>query len=99
MYMSVQKIGRTDLVETLVAKHGLPKSKANEIITTLVEEIQNQVANGNSVTITGFGTFEGRAREARTGRNPKTGAELQIAASITPGFKAGSGFKTAVAKK
>jgi len=97
--MSQQKVGRPELVAALVEQHGLPKSKANEILTTLVDEIQNQVAKGNSVTITGFGTFEGRAREARTGRNPKTGAALQIAASVTPGFKAGAVFKAAVAQK
>ena len=54
------------------------------------------LANGGQVTLTGFGVFSVKDRAARTGRNPKTGEEIQIAASKVPTFKAGKGLKEAV---
>lgn len=94
-----EKIGRTELAAALAEKHGLTKAKAAEVILTLIDEIQNNLKKGNTVTLIGFGTFEARERAARTGRNPKTGATLEIKASVTPGFKAGAGFKAALAKQ
>ena len=63
---------------------------------TVLDTITKTVAKREKVTIPGFGTFESRERSARTGRNPQTGAEIQIAASTVPGFKAGAKFKAAV---
>ena len=60
--------------------------------------IEEAVAAGDKVQLVGFGTFEVRERAARTGRNPQTGAEIKIAASKQPAFKAGKAFKDAVAK-
>ncbi|OZA36315.1 MAG: DNA-binding protein [Hydrogenophilales bacterium 17-64-34] len=57
------------------------------------------VANGDSVTLIGFGAFKSSKRAARTGRNPQTGKELKIAATTVPRFTAGAGFKSAVAGK
>ena len=96
--MSSSKIGRTELAAKLAAEHGLSKTVANDILTTLVDEIQGQLAKGNCVAISGFGTFEARHRAARVGRNPKTGESLKIAASVTPAFKVGATFKAVVAK-
>ncbi len=69
-----------------------------ELRDAVLSSITSAVAGGDKVTLPGFGTFEARSRNARTGRNPQTGAEIQIAASTVPGFKAGAGFKAAVNK-
>ena len=60
---------------------------------------QRAVANGDSVSLIGFGTFKASARAAREGKNPKTGEKLSIAATTVPKFSAGTNFKAAVAKK
>ena len=65
-------------------------------INAFIETIQDTISNGDSVQLVGFGTFERRRREARTGRNPQTGEELQIPASNIPAFKAGKIFKDLV---
>ncbi|MBG9484722.1 DNA-binding protein, partial [Bacillus thuringiensis] len=62
----------------------------------VVESITNTLAAGEKVQLIGFGTFEVRERAARTGRNPQTGEEMQIAASKVPAFKAGKELKEAV---
>lgn len=95
--MGAEKIGRPDLVDVIAKKNGISKVKANEVLGTVLDEIVASVASGKDVTIVGFGTFSQRARAARTGRNPATGAVLKIKASVSPGFKAGAGFKGAVA--
>lgn len=92
-------IGKTDLTAALAKKTGLSQAKSSETLNVLIAEIQSNLAKGRKVTITGFGTFSLRKRAARTGRNPKTGEPMKIKASISPAFKAGAGFKAAVAKK
>ena len=61
-----------------------------------MDTVKEQLQAGEKVALTGFGTFEVRERAAREGRNPQTGATIQIAASKTPAFKAGKELKEAV---
>ena len=97
--MMSKTLGKTDLIDALAKKTGTPKTKCGEILNVLLDEIQTNVAKGNSVGITGFGIFSPRKRAARTGRNPGTGESLKIKASVSPAFKPGASFKAAVAKK
>ena len=89
-------MNRADLVATLAAKNDLSKTAANAVLDTLIETIQTAVKKGDAVQLVGFGTFQVRKRAARTGRNPKTGESIKIAASQTPAFKAGKALKDAV---
>jgi len=91
-------ITKTILIESLSKKTGMSVAKTGEVVNELLATIQTSVANGDTVNITGFGSFSGKTRAARTGRNPKTGEEIKIAESVVPTFKAGSGFKQAVSK-
>lgn len=87
---------KTELIVSLAKKSEIPKYLAEKIVNSMFDAIQNELAKGGSVQIIGFGTFENRERSARKGRNPRTGEEIQIAASNTPVFKAGKIFKQAV---
>ena len=69
---------------------------ADRAVNALVEIISDTLKKGDSLTLPGFGTFEVRERAARTGRNPKTGEELKIAASRVAAFKPGAALKAAV---
>ena len=74
----------------------LTKADAGRAVDAVIGGITGALKGGDSVALTGFGTFEVRSRAARTGRNPKTGEALQIAASKAPGFKAGKALKDAL---
>lgn len=89
-------MNRKELIDALANKTGSTKIVAEQNIAALIEVIGETLATGDSISLVGFGTFEVRARAARTGRNPKTGAELKIAASKTPAFKPGATLKAAV---
>jgi DNA-binding protein HU-beta len=89
-------MNRKELIDALANKTGSTKIVAEQNIAALIEVIGETLATGDSIALVGFGTFEVRARAARTGRNPKTGAELKIAASKTPAFKPGATLKAAV---
>lgn len=93
-----KSIGKTELVADLAKKSDLSQAKAGEVLNALLDTIMASVAKGNSVTITGFGTFSVRKRAARSGRNPRTGETIKIKASKNPAFKAGAGFKAKVNK-
>lgn len=90
-------MNKADLVQSISEKSGLDKSAAGKALDAVVESIVSGVAAGERVQLPGLGTFEGRDRAAREGRNPQTGATMQIAATRVPGFKAATGFKSAVA--
>ena len=92
-------MNRAELVEALSAKTDVSKAAAGKSIEALIEIITATVAKGDDVALVGFGAFKATKRAARTGRNPKTGAVLKIAATTVPKFKAGAHFKTAVAGK
>ncbi len=89
-------MNKTELVEAVAKSSGLSKVDANKAVDAVFDSVTNALVAGDKVTLIGFGTFETRERAARTGRNPRTGEELQIAASKTPAFKAGKKLKDAV---
>jgi nucleoid DNA-binding protein len=90
-------MNKAELIDTLSEKLTLSKADAGRTLDAVLDTIVNTVKRGDEVAITGFGSFKGKHRAARTGRNPKTGAEIQIAAVTVPGFKPGKAFKDAVA--
>jgi DNA-binding protein HU-beta len=92
-------MNKTELVEAIAKEANISKAVATAALDIAVNAITKAVAAGDTVTLIGFGTFKSSKREARTGRNPATGAELKIAASTVPKFTAGAGLKAAVAGK
>jgi len=91
-------MSKGELIEALAEKTGCSKADAAKYLDALLEEITNSLRKGDQVTLTGFGSFKVSQRKARTGRNPQTGATIQIAATVVPRFKAGKGLKDAVKK-
>ncbi len=91
-------MNKVELVAAVAEKAELSKKDAEKAVAVVLCAIEETVAAGGKVQLVGFGTFETRARAARVGRNPQTGAEIKIAASKQPVFKAGKAFKDAVAK-
>ncbi len=91
-------MNKVELVAAVAEKAALSKKDAEKAVAAVFGAIEAAVAAGDKVQLVGFGTFEVRERAARTGRNPQTGAEIKIAASKQPVFKAGKAFKDAVAK-
>lgn len=89
-------MNKSDLIEAMADSADISKAAAGRALDGLIEAITSAVKNDDSVSIVGFGTFLLRERAARTGRNPKTGGTIEIAASKTPAFKAGKAFKDAV---
>ena len=89
---------KANLVENVVAKTGLKKKDAEAAVAAVFESAKEALAAGEKVQLIGFGTFAVKARAARKGRNPRTGAALKIAASKNVGFTAGAALKAAVNK-
>ena len=89
-------MNKEELVQEISKKASVTQKEAAEVLSALIETVQKTVSKGKKVTLVGFGTFESRKRAARIGRNPQTGAELKIAASITPAFKPGKALKEKV---
>jgi len=89
-------MNKEELVKEVAKKTKMSQKEVAEIIGATVEMITKTVSKGKKVTLVGFGTFEARKRAARTGRNPQTGAALQIAAKTVPAFSAGKKFKEIV---
>lgn len=87
---------KSDLSAKIAEDTGMHKAEAARAVDALISIVTAALKQGESVTLTGFGTFEVRSRKPRTGRNPRTGAEIKIAASKVPGFKAGKALKDAV---
>ena len=96
-------LGQTALVDlaglrdAIAEKGGVSKSDAGKALDATIASITEALKKGGTVTLVGFGTFSVKERAARTGRNPKTGEELQIKASKVPSFKPGKGLKDSVA--
>ncbi len=90
-------MNKGELVEAISQKISVSKQEADTILTAMLEEIMAAVAGGNKVTLVGFGSFEPRERQARSGRNPKTGETITIPATRVPGFSVGKSFKDKVA--
>ncbi|BFN12646.1 MULTISPECIES: HU family DNA-binding protein [Marinobacter] len=87
---------KPELAAAIADKTGLTREKAGEVINAFTDQVSAAAARGEDVTLIGFGTFNIRSREARSGRNPQTGASIQIPASKTVGFKAGKALKDAI---
>ena len=83
------------LIDEVAIKSGLTKVDSEKAIEAVLDTIVNEVASGNRVQLVGFGTFSKSHREARKGRNPQDGSEIDIQATDTPHFKAGKVFKGA----
>ena len=90
-------MNKSELIDAIAEKGGLSKTDAGKALDATVASISEALKAGDTVTLVGFGTFSVKERAARTGRNPQTGAALQIEASKVPSFKAGKGLKDAVA--
>ena len=87
-------MNKTELVAAVAQKAELSKKDAEKAVVTAA--ITDALCAGDKVQLVGFGTFEVRNREARTGKNPRTGEAIQIAASKVPAFKAGKALKDVV---
>jgi len=89
-------MNKNDLVQAVADEANLSKADAGRAVDAVVTAVGNALKQGGSVSLVGFGTFLVRERAARTGRNPRTGEEIAIAASKNPVFKAGKALKDAV---
>ena len=86
-------MNKTELIAAVANKTGLSKKDAEGAVKAFTDVVAEELKNGGKVQLVGFGTFEVSERAARTGRNPQTGAEMQIPASKAPKFKAGKALK------
>ena len=89
-------MSKQQLVEMIAEKAGLTKADASRALEATMESIQEALKKGEKVSLVGFGTFATSKREAREGRNPRTGETVKIAARTAVTFKAGSKLKDAV---
>ena len=89
---------KTELIAAVAEQSGLSKKDAEKALSATIDTIVKAVAEGDKIQLTGFGTFEQRQRNARTGVDPRTGNSIEIVASKVPAFKAGKAFKDAVNK-
>jgi DNA-binding protein HU-beta len=87
-------VNKSELVARLTDRLGGDRAVATAAVNGVLEEIEGSVARGERVTLIGFGTFDRRERAARTGRNPQTGAAIQLGASVAPVFRPGAGFRS-----
>jgi len=98
-------MNKTELTEKLAQRAELSMREAKEVVALLFDTdpkkgiISSEICRGHKVQITGFGTFESRKRKKRRGRNPQTGAEIDIPASKAPAFAAGKALKDRVNKR
>lgn len=92
-------MNKTELIEEIAKKAELSKKDATAALGAFIDTVVATVAKKKNVQLVGFGTFEARKRKARTGKNPRTGETLKIAAATVPAFKAGKAFKDKVNKK
>ena len=89
-------MNKAELIEHIAQQAEVSKLAAERALDALVAAVKSSLRKGQMVTLVGFGTFYAGKRAARTGRNPRTGAELKIAAARVPKFRAGKALKDAV---
>ena len=89
-------MNKTELVEAIAKKTGLSKKDSEAAVKAFVEVVSTQRKKKDKVQLIGFGTFETAKRAARTGKNPQTGKEIKIPASVAPKFKPGKALKDLV---
>jgi DNA-binding protein HU-beta len=92
-------MNKEELIQEVAKKTKAPQKTVGDIIQSMMDVIEKNVARGKKVTLVGFGTFEARQRAARNGRNPQTGQAIKIEGKTVPAFTAGKRFKELVAKK
>jgi len=92
-------MNKSELIEATAKAADISKAAADRALSAVIDSVVKAVAKGDTVTLVGFGSFKPAKRAARTGKNPKTGAPLKIAATTVPKFTAGASFKAAVAGK
>lgn len=91
-------MNKNELVAKVADQSGLSKKDAEKALAAVIDTITAALVAGEKVQLVGFGTFETKQREARTGRNPRSGETIEIPAASLPAFKAGKALKDAVAK-
>lgn len=89
-------MNKSELIDVIAASADISKAAAGRALDACLTGIEEALKDGDQVTLVGFGTFSVKERAARTGRNPQTGAPINIAASKTPSFKAGKSLKDSV---
>lgn len=89
-------MNKSELIDAIAAEAELSKADAGKALDATLNAVTGALKGGDSVSLVGFGTFQVKERAARSGRNPQTGATIQIAAAKVPGFKAGKALKDAV---
>ena len=91
-------MNKTELIAAVAEKSGLSKKDAAAAVESVIAAVSDSLVKGEKVQLVGFGTFEVKERAARTGKNPQTGAAVEIPASKAPAFKAGKALKDSVNK-
>ena len=91
-------MNKTELVEAIASNTNMTKTDVDKVITSFIEVVTDALVKGEKVSLKGFGNFEVRERGERTGRNPRTGEPMTIAASKAPAFKPSTALKNAVNK-
>lgn len=86
-------MNKAELVAAVAAKANVSQKEAGDVVVAVLSEIKDALKKGDKVQLVGFGSFEVRNKAARTGKNPRTGETIKIAASKAPAFKAGKAFK------
>ncbi|OYD06361.1 HU family DNA-binding protein [Paludifilum halophilum] len=89
-------MNKNDLITRVSKNSGMTKKDVEKVVNGFLDEVTTALGSGEKVQLIGFGTFETRRRSSRSGRNPQTGATIEIPASNVPAFKAGSRLKEAV---
>lgn len=89
-------MNKSELIDAIAASADLPKAAAGRALDAMIESVGAALKEGDQVALVGFGTFSVKERAARTGRNPQTGAPIEIKAAKVPGFKAGKALKESV---
>ena len=89
-------MNKNDLVQAVAVEANLSKADAARAVDAVLSSVGKALKQGDTVALVGFGTFQVKERAARTGRNPRTGEEIKIAASKNPVFQAGKALKDAV---
>ena len=89
-------MNKAELIDAVSAKSGLTKADTDRAIKAFLDTVSETLAKGDQIALVGFGTFLVRERQARSGRNPRTGETISIESAKIPAFKAGKALKDAI---
>lgn len=90
-------MNKGELIEAIANETGMSRAESGRALDALLSTIETELRRGETVSLVGFGTFSTSKRSARTGKNPRTGESIKIAARTVPKFSAGKGLKDAIA--